>query len=1082
MSIRSFAVIAFVAMLSASAASAETNVDRVATKLALLTELSYDGWKASPDIAKAHLEGDGPARPDFDDSTWSLLSIGESIRPDSCWLRKTIVLPKTYLGRPVAGAARLKLSVDDAGTLWVNGESKGYFPWDGDFELTKDARPGQTFAIAIKAINTGGPLRLLRAQVELAAQPEGRGDLRKEAQDLALSLRVGQKLLSFDTYQTSARNTIDPGIDRSPIAREERERLSLILQDLAARLDVGALERGDADRFTASLENVRKGLAPIGAFAKRFTLYLDANAHIDAAWLWRERETVEVCRNTFSSVMNMFDARPDFTYTQSSAAYYDWIERADPVLFEKIRAKAATGRWEVIGGMWVEPDCNLPSGDSWARHLLYAKRYFRAKLGQDVKIGWNPDSFGYNGNMPQIYRNAGIDAFVTQKIGWNAQNVFPHRVFWWEAKDGSRLLTYFPFDYVNEVDDPFRLVDWMRQFEAGSGFSKMMVLFGVGDHGGGPSLAMLARADRLSTLDVYPRIEYGTVGQYIAWLRTQDLSRIPVWKDELYLEYHEGTFTTQARMKDQNRRSEVLLTNAERFAAFATLAGGTYDTAALEEAWRDVLFNQFHDLLPGSGIREIYIDAAERYRAAQEIGSHELDRALATIAGSVDTSKATGTPVVVFNPMAWERTDLVRVKLPGEGADWAVFDERGRELPSQIVPVGRYAREILFVPAGVPSLGYALFDLRPQRSKPRASSLAVSPHGIENGRFKLAVDPATGWVTSLLDKRTGREVISGPANRLQLLEDNPSAWDAWNIGLTGTEYPSTFRGAHVVESGPVRAVVRLERDYLKPGVKKDYPTEDFPTSFFTQDIVLYDGLDRIDFATDADWWEEHTMLKVAFPVAVSDAKATYEIPFGSIERGTGMGDPWEKAKVEVPAQRWADLSQDDYGVSLLNRAKYGHDIKGSVIRLSLLRSPKWPDPTADRGHHAIEYALYPHEGRWREAGTARRGAEYNAPLLPVVTDRHRGNRPPVQSFVRLSPERYVLSSIKKAEDSASWIVQWYDTKGEDGVAELTLPFTPKRAVLTNFLEEDGAPVAFEKTVLRVPTRRNAIVTVKVEPQ
>jgi len=1078
MSMRPFAC---AVLLAVSAVRAETNVDRVVAKLATLTELSYDGWKASPDIVKAHLEGEGPAKPAFDDSGWSTLAIDESIRPDSCWLRKTIVLPKTYLGRPVAGAARFKVAVDDAGYLWVNGESKGYFAWDGDFELTKDAQPGQTFTIAIKAINTGGPLRLLRAQVELSGAAAGREDLRQRVQDLALSLKVGQKLLGFDTYQTSARNKVDPKTDRSPMDHKEKERLGARLQEIAARLDTDALERGDVDRFTASVARARHDLAPIGAFAKRFTLFLDANAHIDAAWLWRERETVQVCRNTFASVMNMFDARPEFTYTQSSAAYYDWIEHTDPALFAKIQAKAKEGRWEVIGGMWVEPDCNLPSGDSWARHLLYAKRYFRSKLGVDVTIGWNPDSFGYNGNMPQLYRNAGIDAFITQKIGWNADNVFPHRVFWWEAADGSRILTYFPFDYVNEVDDPFRLVDWMRQFEAGTGLSKLLILFGVGDHGGGPSLEMLKRADRLATLDVYPKIEYGTVGKYLAWLRSQDLAKVPVWKNELYLEYHQGTYTTQARMKEQNRRSEVLLTNAEKFETLSTLSGAVYDGGALEEAWRNVLFNQFHDLLPGSGIREIYLDAAERYRAANDIGGHELNRSLQALAGAVDTSKAVGTPVVVFNPLAWERTDMVRVQLPGDGGgDWAVFDAKGNEVPSQLAARGRFARDILFMADGIPSLGYASYDLRPQAPAVARGSLSAANDRIENRFFRIAVDPATGWIVSLVDKRTGREVLTGPGNRLQLLEDTPSAWDAWNIGLTGTEYPSAFRKAEVAESGPVRAVLRLTRDYLKPGVKKDYPTEDFPSSFFTQDIVLYDDLDRIDFVTEADWWEEHTMLKVAFPVAVSDTKATYEIPFGSIERSTGVNDPWDKAKVEVAAGRWADLSQDDYGVSVLNRAKYGHDIKGATIRLSLLRSPKWPDPTADRGQHTIEYALYPHAGRWRDAATARRGAEYNTPLLPVVVDRHSGDGAAARSFVTLTPERYVLASIKKAEDSPAWIVRWYDTKGEDGIATLTLPFTPKRAVLTNFLEEDGAPVAVDKNVLKVPTRGNAIVTVKVE--
>jgi len=1068
-------------LLVTPAARAETAVDRLAARLATLTELTYDHWKASPDIAKAHLEGDGPARPGFDDAAWSTLAIGESIRPDSCWLRRKIVLPKTYLGHPVTGKARLKVSVDDAGDLWVNGESKGHFAWDGDFPLTENARPGQAFLVAIKAINTGGPLRLLRAQVELEGVDEAGASLRRSASDLALSLRVGQKLLGFDTYQTSARNQIDPGIDHSAMAREEKERLGELLQRIAGTVDADALERGDAARFRNSLEGARRDLRPIGDYAKRFTLYLDANAHIDAAWLWRERETVEVCRNTFASVMNMFEARPDFTYTQSSAAYYDWIEHVDPSLFAKIRAQAAAGRWEVVGGMWVEPDCNLPSGVSWARHLLYAKRYFRSKLGVDVKVGWNPDSFGYNASIPQLYRNAGIDAFITQKIGWNADNVFPHRLFWWEGRDGSRLLTYFPFDYVNEIDDPFRLVDWMRQFEAGTGLTRMLVLFGVGDHGGGPSLEMMQRADRLAALDVYPRIVYGTVGSYLSWLRTQDLSHLPVWKDELYLEYHQGTYTTQAQMKEQNRRSEVLLGDAEKFALLSTLAGGGYDSGALEEAWRHVLFNQFHDLLPGSGIREIYLDAAERYRTAREIGGRVLDGALAALAKTVDTSKAQGTPVLVFNDLGWDRTDLVRVKLPeSEAEGWAVFDGDGKEIPSQIEPTGRFAREILFVARSVPSLGYALFDLRPRKPGPAPSAISATKTALENALFRVTVDPASGWITSIVDKRTGRELLSGPGNRLQLLEDVPSAWDAWNIGLTGTEYPSTFGKAEVVSTGPVRAVLRLTRTFLKPGVKKDFPTEDFPSSFFTQDIVLYDGLDRIDFVTEADWWEEHTMLKVAFPLTVTDSKATYEIPFGSIERSTGSADPWEKAKVEVPAARWADLSQDDHGVSLLNRAKYGHDIKGSVLRLSLLRSPKWPDPTADRGKHRMEYALYPHPGRWKDAATVRRGAEYDAPLLPFLTDRHAGTRPPADSLVRMGPDRYVLAALKKAEDSSAWIVQWYDAKGEEGIADVTLPFTPRRAMITNFLEEDGDPVPFEKNTLHVPTHAHAIVTIKVE--
>jgi alpha-mannosidase len=832
-----------------------------------------------------------------------------------------------------------------------------------------------------------------------------------------------------------------------------------------------------------SLSAARTRLAPVADFVHRFTLYLDANAHIDAAWLWRSKETIMVCRNTFSSVMNMMAARPDFTYTQSSAAYYDWIERFSPDLFRQIRQRVKDGRWEVVGGMWVEPDCNIPSGESWSRHLMYAKKYFRNKLGAEVKIGWNPDSFGYNQNMPSFYRNAGIDAFITQKIGWNETNVFPYRTFWWESPDGSRILSYFPFDYVNTIDNPYQLVDWMRQFEANTGFTKMLILFGVGDHGGGPSLEMLDRIDRLKELDIFPRIEYGTAGKYIDWLRSNDLRDLPVWKNELYLEYHQGTFTTQAAMKQFNRSNEALLTNAEKLSSFASLSGRPYNSGAMEEAWRHVMFNQFHDILPGSGIREVYIDATATHREAQSIGRYELSHSLDHIASRVNTAALRhGTPFTVFNTLSWERTDLAAVDLrEGDEDSYAVFDARGKELPSQTVRKSHYERQVLFVAGHIPPFGYATFELRKQTA-PRPGGSAPSPFAPENSLFRVAIDSVSGWVKSIFDKRSGKEILAGAGNRIQLLEDLPKQWDAWNIGLTGKEFPTAFRGAVVVEQGPVRTIVRLERDFLKPGVKKDFPTEDFPSSFFTQDIVLYNGLDRIDFTTDADWWEDHTMVKVAFPLAFGDTVATYEAPYGTIRRSTQMRNSIEQAQVEVPAARWADVSTDDYGVSLINSAKYGYDIKGSTMRLSLLRSPKYPDPTADRGKHVISYSLYPHSGRWQSAATHQRGYEFNTPLLTAMTDAHEGKLPVTESFLSITPSNLVLTSVKKAEEGNAWVLQWYDVKGESSSAVVSLPFPPSRAMISNFVEEDGAPIGVKGNTITVPTIAHGIVTVKVYPQ
>jgi alpha-mannosidase len=1051
---------------------AQTPVDRLVESLDFLSKGSISTWKYSTDFRG------NPAEAGFDDSAWDTLRLGQSISPDSCWIRKEIVLPERLLGEPLTGPVRFLVSVDDYGDLWVNGKLKGRFPWDGEFTLTENARPGERFVLAIKAFNTGGPLRLLRARIaaDVAAA------LAVDIERFTTGLRIGKKLLSFDTYQTNARRTTDPGTDRSSIDHAERVRLTALLDSTAAGVNADALARGDIAAFRSSLAAARERLRPVGTFAKKFTLFFTANAHIDAAWLWRSKETIEVCRNTFRSVLNMMDARPEFTYTQSSAAYYDWMERLDPALFTGMKRRIADGRWEVVGGMWVEPDCNLPAGESWSRQLLYAKRYFRERFGVDVKIGWNPDSFGYNGNMPQFYRNAGIDAFITQKIGWNETNVFPHRLFWWESPDGSRILSCFPFDYVNTVDNPYRLVDWLRQYEANTGIRKMPVLFGVGDHGGGPSLEMLGRIDSLQTLDIFPTIEHGTTAAYLSWLRQQDLTALPVWHDELYLEYHQGTFTTQARVKEANRRSEELLTNAEKFSVIAARSGKPYPQSALLDAWKMVLFNQFHDILPGSGIREVYGDALEEYAEVRTIGETELGDALHHLAARVNTSGARGgIPLLIFNPAGWERSDIVCVDLGRERQrTYTVSGPDGKPVPSQIVMKDRYTRQLLFRATAVPALGYALYTLREDAGTPLSTGLRVNGRTMENAFFRVVIDQDSGWVGGITDLRRNREVLRGNGNVLQLLDDRPAAWDAWNVGLTGIRFPTRLRSIEIVEQGPVRAIVRITHDYLKPGTKKEFPTEDFPSSFFTQDVVLYEGVDRIDFRTAADWWEDKTMLKVAFPVTVEDTVATYEIPYGTIRRSTQLLTSTQKAQVEVPAQRWADLSAGGYGVSLLNRAKYGYDIKGNVMRLSLLRSPQWPDPTADRGRHMIEYALFPHGESWKEAGTVRRAWEYNNPLLPVFTDVHKGPLPSSRAFLSVSPASVVLATVKKAEDADAWIVQCYESEGRSANAVLTFAEAPREAALCNFLEEAGDPVPVHGKTLSLTMGAGAVTTIRVK--
>lgn len=1065
-------------------ATDQSQVDRVCAKLEQTLAVRFDHWKYSPQMAA------DVWKPGYDDQHWKTLAIHESVYPDSAWLRKTIVIPKRIAGQKVnGGQLKLVVSVDDAGICWINSEKRGLFQWDGEFVLTENARSGEIFNVAIKAINTGGPMRLLEAKLEwdrIAA-------LTDKIQDYITSLKVGQKLLSSDTYLRTGRVKLDSGIDLSRTAPQLRSNLMDSLEAAAGLTDLAALEQGNLAKFESSLQKSRDRLKPVANFAKKFTLIFDSNAHIDCAWLWRYLETINVTKNTFSSVLDMMEARADFTYTQSQAHLYWWIEDMFPEIFQRIKQRVVDGRWELVGGMWVEPDCNLISGESWARQLLYGKKYFKEKFGVDVKIGWNPDSFGYNWNMPQFYRDAGIDAFITQKIGWNDTNMFPYRLFWWEAPDGARLLTYFPNSYVNEIKNPFELADWLRQFEANTGFKKMLVLYGVGDHGGGPDIEMINRIGKLKQLDVYPNVEYDTATDYLRWIRSHDLTELPVWNDELYLEYHRGTYTTQSNTKKFNRQSEIQFGNAEQLASIANLLGRRYPKWNFFEGWRGVMFNQFHDILPGSSIYPVYQDSDELYRSSLEIAEHELNQSLLYLAQQIDTRvKDNARPILIYNPLAWQRTDVVELTLPNDQKQLSVLTEAGEPVPSQIVAAGKYHHKLLFIAQNVPATGYKIYQLNPKKNAPATTSLKAENNEIQNQFFHLSIDPETGWLKSITDRRSGREYLAGFGNELQLFQDTPDAWDAWNICL-GERFPTVFRGVELVESGPVRAALRVKHDFLKPGEIKSYPTPNNPNSYFVQDIILYDGIDRIDFVTQADWWEERVMLKVAFETAAHNDAACFEIPFGTIYRPTNRNTDWEKARFEVSQQKWADLSDasQQFGISLLNCAKYGGDVTGNVMRLSLLRSPKWPDPMADMGKHSIDYALFPHQGNWESAGAMRKGYEYNYPLIAKLVNPKKGHLPPSHSFVSVEPENVILHTVKIAEADPvfnpkkstdnvnAWVLRLFEYCGKQTTAEIRFHTSVKRAVISDILENVGDQIPVEDNLIRLKLPANRIITIKV---
>jgi alpha-mannosidase len=770
-----------------------------------------------------------------------------------------------------------------------------------------------------------------------------------------------------------------------------------------------------------------------------------------------------------------------------------------PDMFEQIKQRVKEGRWEVIGGMWVEPDLNMPDGESLVRQILVGKRYFQKNFGADIKIGWNPDSFGYNWQLPQIYKRSGIDYFVTSKLLWATDYTkFPYRLFWWEAPDGSRLLTYFPHEYANDFNPEQMTKDLSVYAPLIYGTKvmdspQMLYLYGIGDHGGGPTRTMLDQANRLREPNtVFPKIDFSTAKAVFADLN-QELPtlKVPTWKDELYFEYHRGVYTSQADTKQRIRHDEELMLDAEKYASVASLFGPPYAQDQFTLAWKNLLFDHFHDVMPGSGIAVNYLDAKRNLedvaRSANELTHGALDEILAHI-----NTQGDGVAVVVFNSLSWPRTEVIEteVQLPNHGISVEVADAAGQRIESQLLSLDAATnRARILVLADVPPLGYKTYFVRTEKNVSNvveipASLLArrviASGDAMENGSVRINADPQTGCITGLLDLRTRTEALApaetdtgGPktyacGNLLQAFYDKPQKWDAWNIDADFEKQHWDLEKADevkLVEGGPLRAVIRVKKH--------------FQNSTFVQDITMYAGVPRVDVKMQVDWHEKHVLLKVAFPLSVHSDKATFEIPYGSIERPTTRNTPAEQAKFEVPAQRWADLSDTKHGFSLLNDSKYGYDVKGNVLRLSLLRSPEWPDPHADEGHHEFTYSLYPHAGTWRDAQTVRRGYELNYKLLAIQSQNHDGTLPAEYSFVKIESDNVVLTAVKKSEDDDSLILRFYEWAGKEVDVKLQLPGGVRSASETDLMERPIADLAVHDDVVTVHTKPYEIKTIKV---
>lgn len=1045
---------------------------------------------------------------ELDDSGWESVKTGASFLDKTVWLRRWLEVPEGFAGVTTKGS---KVDIlfefsgigKSKGQFYVNGELKESFELEfgnqekelkKEFLLASGANPGEKMLLALRLDNLGKIPLLERKTAEPGTYFQMKhARLRIEAcveahrllSQFLLDLKTGAILLDFLPPRS-----LPPRLVRSVSETYRKFSASKEFQDLRAKFekslfafDIDALAKGNFSNVKSSLDRFYRETRPISDFAKSYTIFNAGNSHIDLAWLWRWRETVEVTRQTFSTIIDNMEEYPEIIYVQSQAQAYKWMEEFYPEVFERVKKKVKEGRWEIVGGMWVEPDCNLIDGESFIRQLLYGKRYFIEKFGVDVKLGWNPDSFGYNWNLPQFLKKSGFNAFVTQKISWNDTNVFPYFLFWWEAPDGSKILTYFPpTGYVGSFEAG-EIVDGLRQYEKNTGLKNVLILYGLGNHGGGPNREMLNRARGYEKQGIFPEIKHTMASQYLSQLKKNELKSLPVWKDELYLEYHRGTYTTQAETKRFNRKSEVLLSNTEKVSSIASLFGKDYDQPSLKKAWEKVLLNQFHDILPGSSINPVYKDAKEGYLEAHQLAGKELASGLEHLASKIDTARGEkGTPLVVFNSLSWNRDGLVKIELPPEfQGEATVISDSGEEIASQLLS-SKEGNILCFVAKGVPAFGYKVFKVRKGKAMPSSGSLTVEETALNNRYFRITLHPQNGNIISIFDNQEKREVLapSAQGNLLQLFEDIPDYWDAWDIKYTGRSWQlDKADRMTIAEKGPVLAAIKVEKSHLGLSKSRYDPTPDFPSSFFSQNIILYEDLPRIDIEMEADWWEEHVLLKVAFPLDVKNEKATYEIPFASIDRPTTRSTDWEKARYEVSAIRWADLSDGKYGVSLLNESKYGHDVEGNVMRLTLLRSPLWPDPVADRGKHRFSYALYPHKGDWREADTVLKGYEFNYPLLALFTDSHSGELEPSLSFFRATPTNIILVTAKKAEDRDSLILRLYESEGTESEATLEFFRKPKKVYELDLMENRLRGLPFEESSLLMKFTKYEIKTLEL---
>ena len=747
------------------------------------------------------------------------------------------------------------------------------------------------------------------------------------------------------------------------------------------------------------------------------------HTHIDVAWQWTVAQTREKVARSFSTVLKMMEEYPEYIFMSSQPQLYQFLKKDYPRIYEKVKEKVKEGVWEPEGSMWLEADCNVTSGESLIRQILHGKRFFKEEFNVENRVLWLPDVFGYSAALPQILKKSGVDYFMTTKIAWNQFNKIPNDTFMWEGIDGTEILTHFItttcpgqerdsiFTTYNGHIQPDAIMGAWRRYQNKDINNDVLVSFGWGDGGGGATIKMMENGRRLAKgIPGAPKVKMGTALDYFERLEKTvgNNKKLPKWVGELYLEYHRGTYTSMARNKRDNRICENLYTSAEKISSLAMLEGKSYPYDNIRDSWENILLNQFHDIIPGSSIKEVYDVTAEEYEHLIKNGNDIVSNGIEYLASKINLDDRS---VVVLNTLGFERSDIAKFEVPENINNVAVIDENGEEIICQRVE----NNSAIFFAKSIPANGYKSFRIIEATSE-SSNEVSLSTTEAENKFVKLKFNEK-GEITSFVDKLSNREILKEGTvgNEIQAFEDKPMCFDNWDIDIYYKEKMwkiDDVDNIEVVERGPVRSTLKIEKKFLN--------------SKFIQYVHIYNELPRVDFESDVDWKEHDIVVKALFPIDVNAHEATYEIQYGNVTRSTHENTSWDVAEFEVCGHKWVDLSEGDFGVSMLNNCKYGHDIKNGNMRLTLLKCGTDPNPFADKEQHKFTYSIYTHAGTWKEANTPQKAYELNTPLYTKVEEAHSGELDQKMSLAKVDKKNVMIEVIKKAEDSDDLIIRMYE--------------------------------------------------------